>query len=112
MVAGYRPDYQGGVSPALRDERPRPGVGEKQRPSPRAMTNMKLSTGSRPIPDPCPRRYNNLRTAIRNMRAMERDIFRTDGEIPAFLPGTGTPNPQYIRARYEIEFYLVPGVKK
>ena len=76
------------------------------------MTNMKLPTGSRLIPDPCPRRYNNLRTAIRNMRAMERDIFRTDGEIPAFLPGTGTPNPQYIRARYEIELYLVPVVKK
>ena len=46
------------------------------------------------------------------MRAMEHGIFRTDGEIPAFLPGTGTPNPQYILARYEIGFYLVPVVKK
>ena len=76
------------------------------------MTNMKLPTDSRLISDPYPRRYNNLRTAIRNMRAMEHGIFRTDGEIPAFLPGTGTPNPQYILARYEIGFYLVPVVKK
>ncbi len=43
---------------------------------------------------------------------MERGIFNMAGQVPAFTPGTGTPNPAYTLARYEIELYLLPVVKK
>jgi hypothetical protein len=64
---------------------------------------------------PFPLRFRTLAAACRCMKDMEKGgACKTDETVPAAVCSKGRwmLNPEYAKARYEIEFYLVPAVKK
>ena len=64
---------------------------------------------------PLPIRFRTLAAACRCMKGMEKGgACKTDEAVPAavYSKRRWMLNPAYAKARYEIEFYLVPVVKK